>query len=89
MLITQDGIIIRTAADSISIIGRNTKGVKVMRLDEGDKVVSVATSEKESESEELTEGEEVKIATNQNYTISKDSFEEDMTEENFDDNDEE
>jgi DNA gyrase subunit A len=77
MLITQDGIIIRTAADSISIIGRNTKGVKIMKLDEGDKVVSVATSEKESDLEdELDET----LQTQQNFNIGKDNFEEDLEE---------
>jgi DNA gyrase subunit A len=53
MLISQDGIIIRTPAESISVIGRNTKGVKIMRLEEGDRVVAVATGEKEDETQEL------------------------------------
>lgn len=39
---TQAGIVIRTAVEEISIIGRNTKGVRIMRLNEGDKVVAVA-----------------------------------------------
>jgi DNA gyrase subunit A len=39
---TQDGIVIRTRVDEVSLIGRNTKGVRIMRLNEGDKVVAVA-----------------------------------------------
>jgi len=41
MILAYNGVVIRLNADSISIIGRNTQGVKLMRLkDEGSKVVS-------------------------------------------------
>ncbi len=40
MLISQQGIVLRTPSSQISIIGRNTQGVRVMRLDEQDSVVS-------------------------------------------------
>ncbi|MDO8660917.1 MAG: DNA gyrase subunit A [Candidatus Woesearchaeota archaeon] len=40
MLISQQGIIIRTPASQINVIGRNTQGVRVMRLDDTDSVVS-------------------------------------------------
>ncbi|MBW3019351.1 DNA gyrase subunit A [Candidatus Woesearchaeota archaeon] len=40
MIITQKGVLIRTAVKGISIIGRNTQGVRVMKLDDGDKVRS-------------------------------------------------
>jgi DNA gyrase subunit A len=42
ILMSQNGIVIRTKAKDISCIGRNTQGVRVMKLEEGDKVVSVA-----------------------------------------------
>jgi DNA gyrase subunit A len=42
MLITSGGKIIRTGADNVSVIGRNTRGVKLIDLDEGEKVVAVA-----------------------------------------------
>lgn len=42
LLITSGGKIIRTAAKTISIIGRNTRGVKLIDLDENEKVVAVA-----------------------------------------------
>ncbi|MEO8452631.1 MAG: DNA gyrase subunit A, partial [Gemmatimonadota bacterium] len=42
MMITRSGIIIRVPVDGIRVIGRNTQGVKVMNLDDGDYVVSVA-----------------------------------------------
>lgn len=42
MLISQSGTLIRTPAKGISTIGRSTQGVRIMRLDEKDKVISVA-----------------------------------------------
>ncbi len=42
MFITQNGITIRTPAKDISCIGRNTQGVRLIRLKDNDKVASVA-----------------------------------------------
>ena len=42
MLVTKDGIVVRTRVDTISLIGRNTQGVTVMRVGEGDVVASIA-----------------------------------------------
>ena len=42
MLITEQGMIIRLRASEISVIGRNTQGVKLINLAEGEKVVAVA-----------------------------------------------
>lgn len=42
MLITQKGMVIRTAVKSIRVQGRNTQGVKLITLDEGDKLVALA-----------------------------------------------
>ncbi|RZN46785.1 DNA gyrase subunit A [archaeon] len=42
MIISADGTMIRTHTQNISTLGRNTKGVIVMRLREGDKVSAVA-----------------------------------------------
>ena len=42
MMITRHGVIIRVPTRGIRVIGRNTQGVKVMNLDEGDTVVDVA-----------------------------------------------
>jgi DNA gyrase subunit A len=42
MIISAEGIIIRFKAEDISIIGRSTQGVTLMRLDPGDSVVAVA-----------------------------------------------
>ncbi|MEA3430027.1 MAG: DNA gyrase subunit A, partial [Nanoarchaeota archaeon] len=42
MFISQNGIVIRIPAKGISIIGRNTQGLRLMRLNPGDKVVAAA-----------------------------------------------
>ena len=42
MVISKKGQVIRTPIDSIAKISRGTQGVRIMRLDEGDKVVSAA-----------------------------------------------
>jgi len=42
LLVSRDGIVIRTRVDSISLIGRNTQGVSVMSVAEGDQVASIA-----------------------------------------------
>ena len=49
MLITSDGVVIRIHSDEISTYGRQTQGVRVMRLDEGVNVVSIARTEREEE----------------------------------------
>jgi DNA gyrase subunit A len=42
MLITRDGMVTRTRVDTIRLVGRNTQGVKVMTLNDGDKLVTLA-----------------------------------------------
>jgi len=42
IFVTQNGILIRTSAKDISTIGRNTQGLRIMKLNDGDKVISVA-----------------------------------------------
>jgi len=52
MLISSDGTIIRLQVKDISILGRATQGVRLMRCDEGSRVVSLARMVKEEESDE-------------------------------------
>jgi DNA gyrase subunit A len=49
MMITKHGIIIRVPVEGIRVIGRNTQGVRVMNLDDGDFLVDVARVVKEDE----------------------------------------
>ncbi len=47
MLISAQGVVIRIPANSISVQGRNTQGVTIMDIKEGDRVVGVAKIAKE------------------------------------------
>lgn len=51
MLVSDDGIIIRMAVSDINVYGRSAQGVRVMRLDEGVKVISIARAEKDGAEE--------------------------------------
>jgi DNA gyrase subunit A len=52
MIMTANGIIIRTGLEGIREIGRNTQGVRLIKLEENDKVVAVERVVKEEESDE-------------------------------------
>ena len=52
LLVTEAGILIRTAVENIRIAGRATQGVIVMRFkEEGDRVISMALTDREQETE--------------------------------------
>ena len=58
MLISSDGTIIRLEVNGISILGRATQGVTLMRMSDGNHVVSLARLEKEEDIEDEDSGEE-------------------------------
>lgn len=60
MMISDDGTIIRTGAAGVSVIGRNTQGVKVMTVAEGVSVIGLAVAEPEEE-ESSAEGAEPEV----------------------------
>jgi len=49
MLITTQGMVNRTHVHEIRVIGRNTQGVRIMNLNEGDKIASIAKVAQEEE----------------------------------------
>ena len=55
MIIADNGVIIRTPIEDINLISRSTKGVKVMKLRDDAKIVSVALALKEDEEPETAE----------------------------------
>ena len=55
MLIADDGVVIRVEASEISKIGRNTKGVRIMKMKEGSKIVCVAVTKSEKAESEMAE----------------------------------
>ena len=52
MVITAEGVIIRMKVAGISSLGRDTQGVKIIRLDKNDRVVALAKVSKDAEEEE-------------------------------------
>jgi DNA gyrase subunit A len=56
MVITQQGMVVRTAVDAIRIVGRNTQGVKVMTPSEGDKIATLAKLAPEAKTDLTAEG---------------------------------
>ena len=52
MIITNAGVMIRQKVESIRVIGRNTQGVKLLRLDDGSKISSVTKVMNDSEDTE-------------------------------------
>src|SRR5699024_8283909 len=45
MLISCNGVLVRTAVNEVSTLGRNTQGVRLIRLDEGDTLVGMTRIE--------------------------------------------
>lgn len=58
MIITEEGTVIRTAGDDIPIYSRTAAGVIVMRLDEGDSIVTVTAINRSFEENPVASDEE-------------------------------
>ncbi len=61
LLVSDDGVIIRTDAGAVPVYGRAAQGVRLMRVGEGSRVISIACTEKEEEDE--AEAEEATVAS--------------------------
>ncbi len=57
ILISSDGIIIRISASQINVVSRTSKGVRVMRVSEGEKVVSAIAIASDNSDENSQEDE--------------------------------
>ncbi len=71
ILISQDGIIIRIAAETIRITSRTSKGVKIMRLQEGDKLMTLTRTAHEEPEEKDDSTDENKLSENAEEENSK------------------
>lgn len=58
MLISDQGTLVRTRVDEVSVLGRNTQGVRVIRLKSGEKLVNLGRIEETEDDGEETGGEE-------------------------------
>ena len=48
MLMSSNGTLVRTRAGEISVLGRNTQGVRLIRLDDGERLIGVEAVEPEA-----------------------------------------
>ncbi|MCY3683038.1 MAG: DNA gyrase subunit A [Gemmatimonadetes bacterium] len=76
VIVTQNGILIRQKVADVSVIGRNTQGVRLINPDEGDQVIDVAQVVNQDEEEE---GETAMDATSEEVS---ETGEENTAEEN-------
>jgi len=56
MLITNGGTLVRTKVAEVSVIGRNTQGVKVIGVTKGEHLISVEKVDESEEDDEVLEG---------------------------------
>ena len=75
MLISDQGTLVRTRTDEISVLGRNTQGVRVIRLKEGEHLVGIERIE-EPEEDEYSEDEETVIEGASDDSVAGESSEE-------------
>ena len=63
IIISSDGVIIRIPADSISIFARPSKGVRVMKVKEGERVVTLTNIEHSDDEEDVQNEEQQEEAS--------------------------
>ena len=69
ILITTDkGIVIRTSLTTVARSGRNTQGVRIIRLDKDQRVASIAIVDPEDEEENISEEVNVEVVENTSET---------------------
>ena len=93
MIITDEGVIIRTDSSEIPTYKRSTTGVKVMKLNDNQIVANMTLVAKEDEEEEIVDGEkaefEVEITEEGAEAVATEPKAEEKTEENTTENTEE
>jgi len=81
MLITSGGVLVRTRVSEISVVGRNTQGVRVIRLDKKEKVVGVdrvdGLDDETEESDKQIENEDSNVSSEVGNEINETKQEQD------------
>ncbi len=71
MIITKSGILIRIAVADLRVMGRNTQGVKLIRLkNEADEIASVTKIVKDPEEESVEDTDAVIVGEADNENVS-------------------
>ncbi len=74
MLITDGGTLVRTRVDGISVVGRNTQGVTIIRLDKKEKVIGVDRIEGLAGVDDEIDDADLEDADTENNVIEDDSL---------------
>jgi DNA gyrase subunit A len=75
VVVTAQGVVIRQPAETIRVAGRNTQGVRLIRLDDGDKITDIAVVPSENEKEENEAEHQSIIPTKMENSRSKETNE--------------
>lgn len=79
MAITSSGVVIRTPMESVSIYGRVTQGVKIMRTSDEEKVVAIAKIKSEKDEEKiLSDDQNEELERNENLKNKSSENDEDF-----------
>ena len=89
LLITAEGIMIRTSVDMISVLGRNTSGVKVMNLEDGVKVASFTKVKNDDSQNDGNQDDDAQVEEIQNDDAQAEEIQNDDTQVDCSENDEE
>jgi len=76
LLASENGIIIGVSANGISTIGRNTQGVRIMKLGAGDKVSSVTIFDEQEEEQAMEDADEHNKQNESDNMMDKDDLKE-------------
>jgi DNA gyrase subunit A len=82
MIINKSGIMIRTRVSELRVMGRNTQGVRLIRLNNDDEISSIAKIEMEDEEEVIIDGAVTDVTDGENPDAAGDAPAADATEEN-------
>ena len=85
MIISEDGVVIRTSVEDISQLGRSTQGVHVMNVAEGDKVCAVAIATEGSKRKEGDFVDDESIEAGADSDVTDDGLEQEAPAVDFDD----
>ena len=77
MLITERGVVIRMKVEDLRPMGRNTQGVRLVRLDEGDSLVAAIPVEREPDEEEEEETMKPEISPEDEVELPEEEIVED------------
>ncbi len=70
VIVTQNGILIRQEVEGVSVIGRNTQGLRLINLDDGDQVIGVALVVNQDEADKERANGETAVGSDTPSTAS-------------------